>query len=190
MSQPPEDPVKTLWQSQEPENPTMTVQAIRLLVKDSEASRRRILTCAFAVDAAVVAVVLWGAWTAPNTLVRVAELIMLAWAPLMVLYHLRRWPGRTPGSEATVQALLDYRRAEIAREAPDLKLIGLALAPVAVSLVLLLIAVWDKASRMHPSPLPIFGGLIAAWAIATVFQINRQRRRVAERLRDLDALRG
>lgn len=190
MSQPPEDPIKALWQGQETEIPTMTVQTLRMLVKDNAASQRRQATYGLAVAVVVVAISIWTAWTAPTTLLRLGDLALLAWAPVTLWMIYRRWPGRAPGAEASAQGLVDFYRAQIVRQAPDLWLIALALAPVAVSVALIVAGVWEKASRMHPSPLWLFAALLAAWAVAATLQFRRQQRRVRDRLRELDALRG
>jgi hypothetical protein len=92
--------------------------------------------------------------------------------------------------EASAQGLVDFYRAEVVRQAPDLRLIGLSLAPLAVGMGLLIAAVWDKAQRLHPSPLWFLGALVVLWVVVVVTQLRRSRRRLTERLRDIDALRG
>lgn len=191
MSQPPDDRhLKALWQGQEPEIPTMTTQTLRMLVKDNEAAERRHILYGVAVGVAVVAILGSQAWFARVPLMRAADLVMLAWAPAMLWMLYRRWPRRTPGPEASAQGLVDFYRAQILRQAPDLRLIGLATAPIMVGLVLLIASIWEKALRMHPSPLWALGGLVVLWGVLTWTQLRRQQRRVRERLRDLDALRG
>lgn len=190
MSQPPEDPIKALWQGQEPEIPNMTVQAVRLLVKDNEARERRNIACSLVIAAAVTGIFVVQAWTAMNPLLRVADIVMLAWTPTMVWMQYRRWPRRAPGAEASAQGLVDFYRAEVVRQAPDPRLIGLSLAPIGVGLVLLTAAVWEKVRNFQPWLLWVLVGFVVFWAVVVTLQLRRHRRRLARRLRDIDALRG
>ena len=197
MSQPPEDrppedrndPIKALWQGQDQETPTMTVQAIRMLVRDNAASVRHRLMFGVAVAVAVVGIFGWSAWTAPVPLLRVADLIMLGWAPFMLWILYRQIPRQAPGAEASAQGLIEFYRAQLSRQAPNLPLIALALTPIGVGLALVIIAVWEKA-RHRPEAMLFFAVLIVAWVASFVFGYRRQKRRVADRLRELDALRG
>jgi hypothetical protein len=189
MTQPSEDPIKALWQGQEPEIPTMTADAIRLMVKNNDAAQRGAVTLGLVAVAVIVGVLTWSAWTATGTLLRIGDLVMLGWAPLVVLYQLRRWPGRSPGAEASAQALIDHHRARIARQLPDLKLVYLSMALVALGLVLVLAGAW-QAGQASVAKLGLVGILLAVGVTAIVVMDRAQRRHVARRLRDLDALRG
>ena len=192
MSQPPEDHLKALWQGQEPEIPTMTVAAIRMLVKDNAARQRHYRTLHYVAAAAVTGIWIWCAWTAPTPLVRIGDLVMLGWTPVVLWMLYRRRPGRAPGAEASAQGLLAFYRAEVSRQAPDLRLIGLSMAPLALGVVLIGSEVIKKVLQkpgLWIDALPL-GVLMVLWAVIFPFQLRRQRRRVAERLRDIDAMRG
>jgi len=192
MSQPPEDQMKALWQGQEPENPAMTVAAIRLLVKDNQAHQRHFQLFGLGVTVLATGIWIWCAWTAPTPLVRIGDLIMLGWMPVMLWMLYRRRPGRAPGTETTAQGLLDFYRAEVLRQAPDMRLVGLSLAPLAVGMALIGSEVIKKLMHrpdlwLQASPL---GVLMVLWVVVFVRQTRRAKRKVAERLRDIDALRG
>ncbi|MBS0334700.1 MAG: hypothetical protein JSS35_18170 [Proteobacteria bacterium] len=192
MSQPPEDQLKALWQGQEPENPAMTVQAVRMLVKDNAARQRRYRILGYGMAAVATGIWVWCAWTAPTALVRIGDLVMLGWTPVMLWMLYRRRPGHEPGAEASAQGLLEFYRAEIQRQAPDLRLIALSMAPLALGVVLIGSEVIKKLLQkpglwIDVLPLAI---LMVLWIGVFPFQLRRQRRRVAERLRDIDAMRG
>jgi undecaprenyl pyrophosphate phosphatase UppP len=190
MSQPPDDRLKALWQGQDTETPTMTAQALRMLVNDQHSAARRATAARLTVGALCAAVFIGCAWTAPNTLVRTGDLVMLAWTPGMLWFVWRRWPARMPGGEASAAGLIDFYRAQVVRQAPDLRLIAAMLIPVFAGLAVVMAGVWAKASRLHFAPLIPIAVLLAIWAVAFILQLRRQRRRVRDRLRELDALRG
>jgi hypothetical protein len=190
MSQPPDDHLKALWQGQQTETSTMTVQAIRMLVNDHQAAAHRQTALRLAIGALCAAIFIWCAWTAPNGLVRAGDLVMLAWAPSVVWFAWRRWPARSPGGEASATGLIDFYRAQVAREAPDVRLILAMLAPVFAGMALVLAGVWAKARQLHFAPLIPLAILLALWAVIFALQLQRQRRRVQDRLREIDALRG
>ena len=118
MSHTPEDQMKALWQGQDQEVPTMTVAAIRMLVKDNEARQRHMRTFGLGVAVFATSVWVWCAWTAPTPLVRIGDLVMLGWLPVMLLILYRRRPGRAPGPETSAQGLLEFYRAEPAADRP------------------------------------------------------------------------
>lgn len=194
MSQPPEnanqDNLKALWQGQDPEIPTMTAAAIRMLVKDNATRQRHYRAFGLGVAVFATGIWIWCAWTAPTQLVRVGDLVMLGWTPITIWMLYRRRPGRAPGADASAQGLLDFYRGEVVRQAPDLRLTALAMAPLVVGMALICTAIWRKLSLDHLARAWPIAALIVVWAVLFVFQLRRGRRRLAERLRDIDALRG
>ena len=79
--------------------------------------------------------------------------------------------------------------AQVAREAPNLRLIAAILLPLFTGMAVILAGVWPKTHRMYVQILPILL-LLAIWLVVYVLQLRRQNRRVADRLREIDALRG
>jgi hypothetical protein len=110
---------------------------------------------------------------------------------MLVILYLRR-PGRAPGPETSVQGLLDFYRGEVLRQKPNLRLLGLSMAPLVAGMALIGSEVMKKLAARPGLWIDIWplGLLIVAWMVVFVFQTRRQLRRVAERLRDIDALRG
>jgi Flp pilus assembly protein TadB len=190
MSQPPEDNLKALWQGQEPETPAMTVQAIRLLVAESAARQRAHLFIGWTVSTVVACIFLGCAWTAPTPLVRLGDLVMLGWLPVMVLIFQRQRPGRAPGTEASVQGLLDFYRGEVLRQAPDLRLTFLSMAPLAAGMAVILLGIWQKAPALGLPTLFVVLAMSAFWGGMFALLLRRTRRRIARRLSDIDAMRG
>lgn len=189
MNQPPDDHLKALWQGQEKENPTMTAQAVRMLVNDYQTATRQKLFVGLGISVLSALFFAWCARIAPNGLVRIGDLMMLAFTPVMAWIVWRRQPAATPGEEVSTLGLIDFHRAQVAREAPDLRLMAAILLPIFTGMAVVLAGVWPKTPRMYVQLLPILI-LLAIWMVIFVLQLRRQRRRVEDRLREIDALRG
>lgn len=189
MSQPPDDHLKTLWQGQQTETPPMTAQAVRMLVNDYQTAARQKVLVALAISILSAAFFAWCARVAPNGMVRIGDLMMLAWTPVTAWIIWRRKPPRVPARTASTLDLIDFHRAQVARERPDLRLIAVTLVPMSAAMAVILIGVWPKTPKMYLQLLPPVI-LLAVWLVIFVRQLRRQRRRVADRLREIDALRG
>jgi hypothetical protein len=190
MSQPPDDHLKALWQGQETETPTMTALAVRMLVNDYQAASRRKVLVALGISVASAAFFAWCARVAPNPTVRIGDLIMLAWTPAMAWIIWRRRPTGAPGGETSTLGLIDFHRAQVAREAPDLRLMAALLLPMFTGMVVIGAGVWASARGMHFLPFIPPSILLAIWVVVYVLLLRRQARRVRDRLREIDALRG
>jgi hypothetical protein len=189
MSQPPDDHLKALWQGQQMETPTMTAQAVRMLVNDYQSAARQKVVLALGISVLSAAFFAWCARVAPNEMVRIGDLMMLAWTPVMAWIIWRRKPARLPPGMASTMELIDFHRAQVAREAPDLRLIAAILVPLFAAMAVILAGIWPKTPKMYVQLLPPLV-LLAVWVVIYVRQVRRQRRRVADRLREIDALRA
>jgi hypothetical protein len=190
MSQPPDDHLKALWQGQQTETPAMTAQAVRMLVNDYQVAARQKVFIALGICALSAMFFAWCARIAPNVVVRTGDLIMLAWTPVMAWIVWRRQPVGTPGGETSTLGLIDFHRAQVVRQSPDLRLIAAMLVPVFAGMAVVIAGVWAKASPRHFIQLIPVAILLAIWVVAFAFQLRRQRRKVRDRLREIDALRG
>jgi hypothetical protein len=190
VSSPPDDHLKALWQGQETETPTMTAQAVRMLVNDYQAASRHKVFVALGISVFCALFFAWCARVAPNRMVSIGDLIMLAWTPAMAWIIWRRLPARTPGGEASTVGLIDFHRAQVAREAPDLRLIAAILLPIFTGMGVIVAGLWEPARRTHYVQLLPLAILLAIWVVIYVLLLRRQSRRVRDRLREIDALRG
>lgn len=196
MSLPPDQSLKVLWQGQETEHSTMTVQAIRILVSDYQRAARQRAVVGVGISLLIAAFFSWCARIAPNNLVRIGDLVMLASTPIMAWIVWTRQPRRVPDAAASTMGLIDFYRAQVAREAPNLRLIGAILLPLVIGMGVIFAGVWPKilAERMSGpkiflNPLPILL-LLGVWVYFFAVRLRRQRRSVTERLREIDAMRG
>ena len=192
MSQPPDDHLKALWQGQDTETPTMTAQAVRMLVNDYQTTARRNLYIGLGFCVLCAGFFVLCARIAPNGLVRIGDLILLAWTPGMAWILWRRQPERAPGGETSTLGLIDFHRAQVAREAWDLRssaALVVVMLPIFAGMAVILAGVWPKTPRMYVQLLPLMT-LLAIWLVIYVLQLRRQNRRVQDRLREIDALRA
>jgi small-conductance mechanosensitive channel len=160
-----------------------------MLVNDYQTAARQKVFVALAISVFSAAFFAWCARVAPNEMVRIGDLMMLAWTPVTAWIVWRRKPARVPGAAASTMDLIDFHRAQVAREMPDLRLIAAILIPLFAAMAVILTGIWPKAPRMSLQLLPPVI-LLAVWVAFYVRQLRRQRRRVADRLREIDALRG
>lgn len=196
MSLSPEQPLKALWQEQETENPTMTVQAIRILVSDFQRTARLRASLSVGVSLLSAVFFVWCTTVAPNDIVRIGYLLMLAGAAVGALLVWTKQTRRTPGIATSTMGLIDFYRAQVAREAPDIRLIAAVTLPTAVGMVVIFAGLWPKIIAENPAGLKIFLNfmpillLLAVWIYCFILGLRRQQRSVTERLRDIDAMRG
>jgi hypothetical protein len=179
MSQPPDDHLKALWQGQHIESPTMTAQAVRMLVTDYQTTARQKVYVGLGISVLSALFFAWCARIAPNGTVRIGDLMMLAWTPIMAWIVWRRQPLVAPGGETSTLGLIDFHRAQVAREAPDLRLIAAILLPIFTGMGVILAGIWPKTPRMYVQLMPILI-LLAIWVVIYRLQLRRQSRRVAE----------
>jgi hypothetical protein len=190
MTQPPEDHLKALWQGQDTETPEITAQAIRMLLNDYQTTARQKALVGLGISVLSAALFAWCARVAPNGLVRTGDLMMLLWTPVMAWIVWHRQPAGTPGGETSTMGLIDFHRAQVAREAPDLRLIATIVLPLFIGTAVIGAGLWEQARQMRYVQLLPPLVLLAIWVVIFVFQLRRQRRRVEDRLREIDALRG
>ncbi|HZZ33190.1 MAG TPA: hypothetical protein VFE10_14485 [Phenylobacterium sp.] len=196
MSLPPDQSLKALWQGQETEHSTMTVQAIRILVNDYRRTARLRAGVGVGIGLLSAVFLAWCAKVAPNDVVRIGDLLVLAGTALGAWISWTQQPRRTPDAASSTMGLIDFYRSQVAREAPNLRLMAAILAPAAVGMVVIFAGLWPKIVAEHVSAqktflnfLPILL-LLAAWVYLFAVRLRRQKRDVAERLQEIDAMRG
>jgi hypothetical protein len=190
MSQPPDDHLKALWQGQETETPTMTAQAVRMLVRDYGSETRARLMMVAAVAAVMAVPIAWTAWRAPNNGIRVGEmldLIGIGW----LLWRLRgRWPRRMPDAEASVSAVIDFHLAQLRRQRVGYGDTLVNIGPLIVGTATLFYGMHLVRPHAGLEKFGPFFGLIAIWAVLTWAMQRRNARRLNARIEEIDALRG
>jgi hypothetical protein len=183
------DPAQALWQGQELENPTMTLQAIRMLVRnDREHVRNGLL---FGLVLVVVEVLAFGrfALTAKNDVIRAGEVIVMLGLAWMAWRMWRRQFGqRLPDASASTQTLIAFHRAQLVRRRIGFGWMAVTAAPVFMGIAVSFYGGW----LLNPAPLlphlaPLLA-LSAAWFVAAWFIQRRQARRLQGQIDDLDEI--
>jgi succinate dehydrogenase hydrophobic anchor subunit len=196
MSLPPDQSIKALWQGQQTENPTMTLQAIRILVSDYQRAARQRAVVNIGVSLLCAAFFAWCASVAPNDIARVGDLIMMASMPILAWLHWYQQTQRAPDATTSTMGLIDFYRAQVAREAPNLRFIGAGMAPLVIGAGVMFAGLWPKIVAERTSVPKTFLNLLpvllllVVWVYFFAVSLRRQKRNVAERLREIDAMRG
>jgi uncharacterized BrkB/YihY/UPF0761 family membrane protein len=189
----PDDPLKSLWQSQETELPEMSVQVIRQRFEASQRQRRRGAVFGLAVTTFVAVMFAFRFQAAANAWLQAGALIVIVGAVLMAWWAGQRWPGREPKPDAPALQLLDYqRRALLQRRLSLPQVLGVA-SPILLGVVVMVIGLVVQAQGADPGLIlarlsPIFG-LLALWFVLLVVLHRRGMAKLQRELAELDALR-
>jgi len=189
MTQPPEDHLKTLWQGQETEIPTMTAMALRALARNyGDDIRGRIW---IGLSIAALEVVAFGvfAWRAPNDVARAGYLVILAGVAWMTWRIVGKRPGRLPPAAASATALIDFHRAELERQRTGFGWMTATAAPIFVGVLVATVGLRQARPDMSLANLAPLAVLVIAWWIAAFVIQRRQSKRLAERIAEMDELR-
>jgi threonine/homoserine/homoserine lactone efflux protein len=187
---PDNDPAQAIWQGQDLETPAMTLQAIRMLVRnDREHVRNGLL---FGLGLIVVEGLAFGrvALIAKNDVMRAGVLIVILGLAWMGWRMWRRPWGdrRLPDAAATTQTLIAFHRDQLARRRVSYGWMMITVAPVFVGVAVSFYGGW----LLKRGPLlPHLGPLVALcglWFIAAWFIQRRQSRRLQEQIDDLDQM--
>ncbi len=188
MSQPPDDHLKALWQGQETETPAMTVKAIRVLARNYGDNIRGRIWLGLPIAALEIVVFGLYAWRAPNEILRAGWLITLAGVGWMIWRILGKWPGRLPPTEASVQALIAFHRAELERQRTSLGWMTVTAAPILVGGLVALVGMQKaRPNTSVANAIPVIV-LFGVWWFAAVVLRRRQARRIAEQIAEMDDL--
>jgi hypothetical protein len=190
VTQPPEDPIKALWQGQHPETDRMTLQAIRALARtytDGVRDRMLMTVALIVVETAIFGVL---AWRAPNAPMRVGYLLVLVGLAWMAWRVWARRPGRLPGAESSAATLLDFHRKQLLRQRFSYGDMLVATGPTIAGLVVVIYGMhvlrpqagWDKFG-------PFFV-LMALWFVGAWIVQRRQARRLRDRIDEVDGFGG
>jgi hypothetical protein len=186
MTQPPEDPLKTLWKGQETETRAMSVEAIRARAAAYQTRiRGRYVAMALMLVGETVAFA-WFAWTARNAIIRTGDLLFIAAVAWMAWRIRKRWPSEFPGNLASARALVDFHRAELQRQRFRFGSVMISLVPLLVAFAVILMGMGTQ--EVHPTWAhwwPIVA-LTALWVVALVWVVRRQQRRWQRELDELD----
>ena len=190
MTEPSEDPIKTLWRDQQEEEAIMTAKAIRALARNHGDHVRDRLLFGYAVIAFEVVVFGWYALKAPNALMRAGELLVLAGLAWMTWRMRLRRPGRLPNADASAQTLIAFHRTELQRQRSGYVWALVSAGPMIAGL-LVMVAGMKMARPDAPNArfAPIFV-LFAVWFVALGVMQRRGSRRIQRQIEDLDALTG
>jgi hypothetical protein len=183
------DAVQALWQGQEQESPTMTLQAIRMLVRNDRDHVRNGLL--FGLVLIVVEAFAFGrfALTAKNDVMRAGELVVLVGLGWMAWRMWRRASAdrRLPDAAATTQTLIAFHRAQLARRRVGYGWMMVTVAPLFVGIAVAAYGGWLLKRGPLANLVPIVA-LSALWFVAAWFMQRRQARKLQEQIDELDQM--
>lgn len=194
MSEHPQDPLKSLWRSQQPETTTMSIEAIRAQGRALDRRMRLRTLWGLAVAVAAAALFAWMSATAPNGIVRAGFLIEILGTVVLAWLVGRRWPGEPPDGESSAVQLLDHQRGLLLRQRTTFLRVLAAAAPMLAGLVVMVAGLWVEAAQRGAAAIflgnsaPLFV-LLGAWFVALWVVWRRQSTRLRGEIEALDALR-
>jgi hypothetical protein len=190
MSQPPDDHLKALWQSQETETPTMTAMAMRALARNYGDNIRGRMWIGLAVGAFELVVFGFWALRAQNEVLRAGWLIILAGIGWVAWRILSKRPGRLPPPEASAQALIDFHRAELEHQRTNFRWLMVTAAPMFVGMAVALVGMRKARPNMTLANIAPILVLIVIWFVLAFALNRRQAKRLAEQIAEMDRLAG
>ena len=190
----PDDSLKTIWQDQPTEAPTMTLETIRLKAKQYRTKTRRALFGSISTVVIVVALSVFGILHTSNAGSRLVFAVAIAWALAgQSFLHRGMWSASLP-VDATFSTGLEFYRREVERQ-QDLvrRILEWSFGPVVLSICTLIVTFFEMTSggslRMRAISIGPFTILFIIWIILFfVFQSRGQRkiRRELDELSDID----
>ena len=189
MSRPPDEHLKALWQGQETEARTMSVDAIRARAARYAIRRRWVYLFGFALMLAEVVVFGRYALIISNTGARVGLLVILVGLGWMIARFSLLAPRKLPGASASGASILEFHRTELQRHRETFGDLLVMVGPVLLGIVMFGIAAMTTGPRhslMQGAPL---FGLLALWLVAAWWIARRSERRRQRRLAEIEATR-
>src|SRR5687767_3044476 len=119
-----EPDLKSLWQSQEPEETPMALDEIRIHAGRFQRRIRFRNAIEYAAGLIVVPAFAAWAWTAPDVITKAGAALTVIGA-LFCLWQLHVRGGARPAPEASAAALLDFHRRELVRQRDALRSVWL-----------------------------------------------------------------
>lgn len=189
MSQPPDEHLKALWQSQETETATMTAQAVRARAARFTNRRRWMFLFGFALM--LVEIVIFGRYALilPGTAARIGMLAILVGLGWMIARFSLLAPRRFPDAKATGESFLEYHRTELQRTRETFGGLLVMVGPLLLGMIVFVVgAAISSPRRGLLNALPILA-LIGLWLVVAWWIVRRQERKRRQRLAELDATR-
>jgi hypothetical protein len=182
------DALQTLWQGQPQESETMTLQAMRMLVRNDRDHVRQILLFGFAVIVAEATGFAAMLRVARNDLMRTGEIVVLVGLAWMAWRLWARRPGRAPDADATTQSLIAFQRQALVRRRGNYVWLLLSSAPVLIGAVLVAVGAFRAQPGAPISRLFPFAAMVGVWLVVAWIVNRRGMRRLQQRIDDLDQM--
>ncbi|MDB5417102.1 MAG: hypothetical protein JWP50_521 [Phenylobacterium sp.] len=185
-TEPPEEHLKSLWQDQYTETPTMSVETLRARADAFHRKTRLRNIIGFAICLGSAVFLAFAASQAPTEVIRAADLIMVAGAVWMGWWIGRLWPSEPPESQASGVQLLDFQRAALRRQLTSFSRLMFLGAPMLIGLGVGIAGLALKARHGQLTPILVFVGV---WLAATWWLNRRHQSKLQRQIEELDALR-
>lgn len=183
------DAVQALWQGQERETDAMTLQAMRMLVRNDRDHVRQQLMLGFTL--VLVEGVIFGAWAikAKNEVIRAGMIVVVLGLTWLAWRVWRRQAHGLPSPGATTQTLIAFHRQQLERRRTNFSYLVVTAAPTFAGLF---IAAYGMHLLKRGPPTwwyASFLGLCALWFVGGSLVQRRQARRLQQQIDDLDRMR-
>jgi hypothetical protein len=184
------DNLKTIWQDQPTEAPTMTLEMIRLKANEYRSKTRRALFGSISTVAIVVVLSVFGILHTSNLGSRLVFAVAIAWALAgQCFLHRGMWSESLP-VDATFSTGLEFYRRELERQQDIVRrILEWTFGPVVLSICTLILTFFEITKggnlRMRAISVLPFAILFVAWII--LFFVFRSRRQKKLRL-EIDEL--
>jgi hypothetical protein len=183
--EPPDDHLKTVWQHQQTEVQTMSVETLRARADAFHRKTRLRNMIGFAVCAGSAVFLAFAASQAPTDVIRAADLIMVAGAVWMGWWIGRLWPSELPEGQVTGVQLLDFQRAALRRQRTSFARLMFLGGPMLIGLAVGIAGLALKAGRGELTPILAFLGV---WLLAAWWLNHRHQSKLQRQIEELDAL--
>jgi hypothetical protein len=186
----PDDNLKTIWQDQPTEAPTMTLETIRLKANEYRSKTRRTLFSNISTVAIVVGFSVFGILHTSSAGSRLVFAIAIAWALVgQSLLQRGMWSERMP-ADATFSTGLEFYRREVEQQ-QDLarRVLEWSFGPVVLSICTLVVTFFESTRggslRLRVISSMPFTLLFAIWIIAFFVLRSRDQRRLRQEIEAL-----
>lgn len=189
----PNDNLKTIWQDQPTEAPTMTLEMIRLKVNEYRSKTRRALFGSISTVAIVIAFSVFGMLLTSHTGNRLVFAVAIAWALAgQGFLHRGMWSESLP-VDATFSTGLEFYRREVKRQQDFVRrILEWSFGPVVLSgctlIVTFFVITRGVSLRMKAISVMPFTALFVIWIILFLVLRSRGQRKLRRELDELSVV--
>lgn len=181
--------LQTLWQGQETESPTMTLHAIRALVRNDRDHMRNQLMFGLVLVATEAVAFTPLVVKAKNDVIRAGGATILVGLAWMAWRLWRRRVGQGPDAAASAQALIAFQRQSLERRRANYGWLLVSAGPAIAGLLITTYG-FQLARPLPAWWMATFFGFLGLWFLAAWLLQRRQAGQLQAQIEDLDRMSG